>query len=72
VGWRYLPRDTDQSSYASVFTGEPVTINERAKRCAHVATTYFNFSDLRSDDLARYSGQCCVACGRIVTIVKVE
>lgn len=70
---RYLPRHTDQSAYAEVFTREPVTIDEGlGRRCVHLVSTYFNFSDLRSDDLARYSGKCCVACERILSIAKVE
>ncbi len=68
---KYLPRSTDKSAYASVWTREPVTISER-KRCAHLASTYFNFTDLRSDNMQRYSGTCCVSCGLILSMNKVE
>lgn len=66
---KYLPRDTDSSSYADVSTGEPVHIAEHGPHCDHPRTTWFQYMDKRSDDLAVYEGRCCVACGRIVGAV---
>lgn len=63
---RYLPRHTDQAAYFEVFTQQPITINEH-KVCMHPHLTYYNFTDLRSDNLQRWTGQCCVECGRLLT-----
>lgn len=70
--WRYLPRDTDNSAYCQVFTRDPVTIWEAHKSCTHPVTTYFDFTDLRSDNMQRWTGQCCTACGRIMSIEAVQ
>lgn len=64
---RYLPRDTDQSSYADVSTGEPVRIAEHGPHCDHPTTTWYSFMDKRSDDMAVWEGQCCTLCGRLIS-----
>lgn len=68
--WKYLPRVTDKSAYFDVSTGEPVTINEGAKRCPHARTTWFSAMDKRDSDMQVYEGQCCVACGYLVSCTK--
>lgn len=69
---KYLPRSTDQSAYAEVWTREPVTIAEHGPHCDHPQSTEFSFQDKRSNDLDVYNGTCCTQCGRILTIAKRE
>lgn len=68
---KYLPVADDKSAYWEVYTHDPVRVWEAHKSCLHPATTYFNICDLRADNMQRYYGQCCIACGRIMSIEPV-
>lgn len=63
---KYLPRDDNRNSYYDVNTGEPVSIVEHGRRCDHPRTTWFQYMDKRSDDMAVWEGRCCVSCGRLI------
>lgn len=69
---KYLPIDDDQNAYWEVTTTDPVAPRGGPKHCPHPAQTHFTMTDLRSDNLQRYSGWCCTACRWITLIAKAD